>query len=389
MTTADATIQWVESNYLGKGEPFPPKYGEWIPFQERWGYPPNVIVEWCGGLWTDSTFETGGTVGPLGTMPNTWWTVSGAQQYMQRGDWVPADGRQAPQRGWDVFYDWGNGGWISEGDLLSCNRIDHVERVTDGSMWSASTGWAFETIGGNVAERCGRFRRYDNATVVGFGRPRYTNTTQPPTPPPLTFTVAPEYTEKYAGLEPALGLPIGPRSPFFNTSHMFQPFQHGVIIENGGEPRAVYGSIYVQWTREGIRAGMPISDEQDALGVDGGRMSVFEHGVIVWTGPSGAHLLNGPIGQWWLSSSAESRAALGAPLSTVNIFQPDLPGRGAEFQHGWLMYSEGNGVHPVYGEVANIYSNRGSQGLGYPIGPVETVNGRRRQRFTNADVILP
>ena len=189
MSSADAVIKWIEDNYLGKGEPFPPKGGNWIPFQESWGYPANVVVEWCGGLLMEAIKQTGGTIAPDGTAPNTWYTVTGAQQFMRRGDWIPADGKTPPQRGWFIFFDWGGGGWINNGDLGACARIDHVGIITDGSKWNASTNWLIETIEGNIDQRCGRFRRFDNPTVVGFGRPRYV--TAPP-PPPVVVPSIPQ-----------------------------------------------------------------------------------------------------------------------------------------------------------------------------------------------------
>lgn len=393
MTTADAVIGWIEANYLGRGEPFPPRGGEWIPFQERWGYPPGVVVEWCGGLLCEATVQTGGTIGNAATdtAPNSWWTVAGVQRFMQRGDWIPADGQTRPQRGWWIYFDWGGGGWLNRGDLAGANRVDHVEIITDPSRWDAANGWRIDTIGGNINERCGRFIRHDNATVVGFGRPRYTGTTPPP-PPPAALTVDPQFAALYVQVVgPAtLGQPTGPKVPFLGSGPPAQAFQRGLIVVNGGVPYAVYGGIFQVWANGGGgRVGLPTSNELDVEGVPGARMNLFSTGGIVWTERAGAHVLNGPVWEHWLRLAPAEKAALGAPVSTTKILQPDLPGRGARFEHGWLLYSEPHGTHAVLEPIAGPYERPGTTGLGYPVGPATVEGGRTRQAFTNGELWTP
>lgn len=392
-TSADAVIRWIENNYLGKGEPFPPKYGEWIPFQERWGYPPSVMVEWCGGLLCEAVVQTGGTIGSgvNDTAPNTWWTVAGVQRFMQRGDWIPADGTTQPQRGDWIYFDWQGGGWLNPGDLQGANRVDHVGIVTDSSRWNAANNWRIDTIEGNVNERCGRFIRYDNPQVVGFGRPRY-NLSIPKPVQPAGHSVATEFSAKYAAVDGArtLGKPTTGRVPFFgNTEVMSQSFERGILIENG-EQFAVYGAIYQKWTAgEGARLGLPTSDEMSVDGLPDGRMNTFEKGVIAWTPADGARILDGNIGQWWLSVNPQLKLALGAPKSDVVKVQPN-DGTAAQFANGWLVYTHGFGVYPVLGQIANIYNNRGTMGLGYPTNSASVgEDGVVSQSFTNGVVLVP
>lgn len=394
MTSADAVIGWIERNYLGKGEPFPPRGGEWIPFQEKWGYPPGVVVEWCGGLLCEATVQTGGTIGdrPTDTGPNTWWTVAGVQKFMQRGDWIPADGQTRPERGWWIYFDWGGGGWLNRGDTAGANRVDHVGIITDTSRWNAANNWRIDTIEGNIGERCGRFARYDNATVVGFGRPRYGGATPPP-PPPAEHTVAPQYTALYSqvGGPATLGKPTTARQPFLgNEAHPSQAFQRGIIVENGGIPYAVYGGIFQVWANGGGgRVGLPTSNEQPVDGLPGARMNLFSTGGIVWSPTHGGHVLNGPIWEHWLRMPPAEKAALGAPTSTTMVLQPDLPGRGARFANGWLLYSQPHGTHAVLNPIAGVYEKPGTLGLGYPTSPATVENGRTRQAFTNGELWTP
>lgn len=395
MTTADKVIAWIEANYLGRGEPFPPKYGEWIPFQEKWGYPQGVVVEWCGGLLCEATVQTGGSIGNAAnnTAPNTWWTVAGVQQFMQRGDWIPADGSQAPRRGDFIYFDWGGGGFLNRGDLQGANRVDHVGIVADASRWNAANNWRIDTIEGNIGERCGRFIRYDNATVVGFGRPRYSNVASSGTPAVQPAVVDPEFAALYGQVNGTvnLGSPTGPKVPFFGSqANPAQSFQKGIIVKNGNIPYAVYGGIFAKWANgEGGRVGLPTSSEIDVDGLPGARMNLFSTGGIVWSPKNGAHALNGPVWEHWLRLSPQDKAALGAPLTTTITLQPDLPGRGARFENGWLVYGANIGTHAVLGKINQVYERQGTTGLGYPLGPAsQREDGKMVQRFTNGELIV-
>ena len=348
MTTADAVIGWIEANYLGKGEPFPPKGGEWIPFQESWGYPAGMMVEWCGGLQCEAVRQTGGTVSAAGTIPNTWYTVSGVQQFMARGDWVPADGSQQPQRGWLVYYDWGGGGFITT--PAEAGSVDHVGIVTDGSMWSEATGWAFETIEGNVDERCGRFRRYDNETVVGFGKPRYTPVVVPPepepdpkppvvVPPPVVVVGAiGERWRAIGGDLSPVGKPVANEQPFLGAARV-QRFERGHIVWSAATGAAeLYGEIGKRWWADGAKVlGLPTSGEWDADG-PGWRWQQFQYGRILFTPPGGARIIKGAILMHYIGRPAAERLALG-PLLT-----DEIDAKASVFESGDLVWNPRSGV---------------------------------------------
>ena len=164
--TADDVVGWVVANWLGWSED---PSSEFIPFQEAWGYPASMEVEWCGGLWCEAVRQTGGTVGPGGTIPNVWSTVAGVRQAIAEGTWIPADGSQGPRRGDLIFFDWQGGGAVYT--AADAARVDHVEGCEDGTAWAATGNVG--TIGGNISEACGRFTRADDATMVGWIRPRW------------------------------------------------------------------------------------------------------------------------------------------------------------------------------------------------------------------------
>lgn len=148
---------------------------EFIPFQEKWGYPSTMMVEWCGGLICEAVANCGGQVSSAGTacIPNTWWTVAGVQVFQQWGRW-----HTTPERGDLVYFDWAGSGIGG-----SAWSVDHVGWVEDASQWAVNG--SIVTIEGNVNERCGRFRRWaSSGTIVGFGRPRYAAAAPVPPPPP-------------------------------------------------------------------------------------------------------------------------------------------------------------------------------------------------------------
>ena len=188
--TADQVISWLEDHWLGWQEPW---WDDFIPFQEKHGYPRGVIVEWCGGLQCEGQMENGGSYGiplPPKNAANAWYTPTGVQQFIDADRWT-----HEPRRGSWIFFDWaGSGlGWTG-------GAVDHVGIVTgpvalneDGTpvlddegqlMIDLSAGYV-DTIEGNVNEACGRFRRwFSSGTIRGFGRPVYAPAFTPPTEQP-------------------------------------------------------------------------------------------------------------------------------------------------------------------------------------------------------------
>lgn len=177
--TADEIITWLETNWLGWREPWD---NDFIPFQVDHGYPPHVIVEWCGGLLCDAQLKTGGSYGtplPPKNAANGWYTPTGVSQFIAAGRWT-----HTPRRGSWVFFDWQAPGlgWDGAG-------VDHVGIVTgplardtdgrplhdeEGQQLIDITVGYIDTIEGNVDEACGRFRRWVSSGVIrGFGLPYY------------------------------------------------------------------------------------------------------------------------------------------------------------------------------------------------------------------------
>ena len=177
--TANQIITWIENNWLGWQEPW---NDDFIPFQEKHGYPRGVIVEWCGGLQCEAQWENGGDYGtplPPKNAANAWYTPTGVAQFIAADRWA-----HEPRRGSWIFFDWGGSGLGWSGGV-----VDHVGIVTgplaydangnpilddEGQHMIDTSGGYVDTIEGNINEACGRFRRwFSSGTIRGFGLPIY------------------------------------------------------------------------------------------------------------------------------------------------------------------------------------------------------------------------
>lgn len=159
-TTANKTLTEA-ANWIGYQES---PYSEETPFGPTFGWYNDY--EWCGIFCQYCIQETGGNVGtgPNDTIPFTHYTPTGVLAFQELGRWDTT-----PQVGDLVYFDWGYGG-------LGANAwvVDHVGLVENVDNWPNS----IRTIEGNINEAVGRFVRYNNGSIVGFGRPLYTSAPQ-------------------------------------------------------------------------------------------------------------------------------------------------------------------------------------------------------------------
>jgi hypothetical protein len=140
--------------------------------------------------------------------------------------------------------------------------------------------------------------------------------------------------------------------------------------------------------RERSVLGYPISDEIDMY--DGrGKYSKFQHGFIVWTAGTGAHLLWGAIGQkWW---ELVERGRLGGFFPGYPTTDEEGPGdvRWNHFESGSIYWTRKAGAHEIHGAIRDLWlhqlkpSGPNSQ-LGSPFTDEKTMpDGRPYQRFQN------
>ncbi|GAB3712776.1 hypothetical protein GCM10028815_29010 [Mariniluteicoccus flavus] len=147
--------------------------------------------------------------------------------------------------------------------------------------------------------------------------------------------------DKYAALRfenGALGAPLTSEFGGANGARV-QNFANGQIIFTGSTgANSVQGAIAQEYGAlgyEGGPLGVPTSDE--FAGRNGARVNRFAHGLMVWTGRTGAFAVRGALLSGYAANGYEG-GALGAP--TTNEF-PIAGGFAQDFEHGRLTFVNG------------------------------------------------
>jgi hypothetical protein len=160
----EAMVKRAEKD-LGLGEP---NYiQDWYRARNGSAYGGNFA--WCDAAVTKWAYDSGNHQAVChGT--DYAYTVSHAQRFQSNSEWHV--GASGIARGDIVFFDWGGSN--------STGAIDHVGIVT-----SVSGGTVY-TIEGNISNVCARKVRYE-ATIAGYGRPKYQPVPAPPSLPPVSL----------------------------------------------------------------------------------------------------------------------------------------------------------------------------------------------------------
>jgi hypothetical protein len=156
-------------------------------------------------------------------------------------------------------------------------------------------------------------------------------------------------------------------SPGLETGH----FERGMIVVETVPAIAhvVYGAIYEHyWHVSGV-LGLPTLEEMEAAG--GGRYQAFQGGDIYWRGDTAAWAVYGAIKDRWLAMGG-SGGPLGYPLSDEQPAKKDglEIGRSSRFENGVIYYSGTTGAWDLTGDLRREYENRygGPNGwLGFPV----------------------
>lgn len=161
------------------------------PWSREWGYPGGA---WCGMFYESATVAAGGTVdNDTGTIPFTHYTPDGAAAFAARGDW-----HTEPEDGDAAYFDWVGSGLS---DSPNFSLIKHIGRVVDKSGWPEYV----RTVEGNISNSVVDTIRYNNGQIVGFGRPRTVQNSEP-TPEP---TPTPEPEAPFIEEDSALNIYVG------------------------------------------------------------------------------------------------------------------------------------------------------------------------------------
>ena len=172
-----------------------------------------------------------------------------------------------------------------------------------------------------------------------------------------------------------VGLPI--RDYVAAAGHDDQVFERGMIVNQGGTARVIYGPIYLRYTALVNELGLPVSEEAASSGA-GARFQAFANGEIHWRGDVGAFVVSGGVLARWNAIGGPG-GTLGFPTSdTAPIVAPapapagTVLGLSGRFEHGVIFWNASAGGWEVTGDVLTEYETRfgGPNGwLGFPVGP--------------------
>lgn len=197
---------------------------------------------------------------------------------------------------------------------------------------------------------------------------------------PVTGRIGQRYAE-LGGPAGPLGQPVG--GEVITETGAWTPFENGVMLwspatdarENRGAIREAYG-------RHGFERGhlgYPITDEFVAR--DNGRGQHYEHGSIYWHPNLGAQVVYGSILDKWAATGWEN-GPLGYPLGE-EFDGARLGGRVQLFQGGVVYWTPASGAWPVWGTMLEQYGRDGYEAgrWGYPGGPENRVGDSFFQGF--------
>lgn len=121
----------------------------------------------------------------------------------------------------------------------------------------------------------------------------------------------------------------------------------------------VHGEVAARWLALGGESsflGLPTTDEQPLIGVDGG-FTHFEGGSVYWTARHGAAVVHGMTRDIW-SLLGWERSVLGLPVADV-VFEPDTHQFSGCFEHGTITWSPASGPDIV---ITALPASSGSTG---------------------------
>jgi len=183
---------------------------------------------------------------------------------------------------------------------------------------------------------------------------------------------------KAASLNGALGAATTGEVYGLKDNGGYQCFEHGCILYSPASGAHVStGAIRTLWAATGYEngsLGYPITDEVAGLR-DGGVYQNYQGGAIVWSPATGAHVSVGAIRGLWAATGYEN-GRLGYPVTDE---VPGLRDGGVyqNYQGGAIVWSPATGAHLSVGAIRGEWAAKGYENgiLGYPV--TDEVSGLR------------
>ena len=196
--------------------------------------------------------------------------------------------------------------------------------------------------------------------------------------PPAPVAPLSPIAAKAASLNGALGAATTGEVYGLKDNGAYQCFEHGCILYSPASGAHVSaGAIRDLWAATGFEGGAlgyPLTDEVGGLR-DGGVYQNYQGGAIIWSPATGAHVSTGAIRALWGATGFEG-GALGYPTTDVVGGLRD-GGVYQNYQGGAIIWSPATGAHVSTGAIRALWAATGFEGgaLGYPT--TDVVGGLR------------
>lgn len=217
----------------------------------------------------------------------------------------------------------------------------------------------------------GRIPSDHNMIIAKVGLPdaaANTPATPAPAPSPSPTTQTP-IAIKAASLNGSLGTATSEEVTGLKNGGAYQCYQLGCILYSPATGAHVSkGAIRGLWAATGFEnggLGYPTTDEVYGL-KDGGVYQNYEHGAILWSPNTGAHLSVGGIRSVWAASGFEN-GPLGYP-TTDEVYGLKDGGVYQNYEHGAILWSPNTGGFISMGGIRSLWASTGYESgrLGYP-----------------------
>ena len=194
----------------------------------------------------------------------------------------------------------------------------------------------------------------------------------------LATAGTPEITQRYnsdAALRSVLGAKTGPEQSAAGV--VWQPYQGGALYFSPATGvKLVRGGVLGAYQRAGGPASLGAPTVEEQVLPDGrGVRAEFQRGFVYWTEGTGAHVVRGAIAGHWFSLGGEA-GSLGYPVADERAA---ADGAVSRFERGAVYWSASTGTHVVRGGMLAAYEAAGGPGgpLLFPIGEETDAPGGR------------
>ncbi len=164
--------------------------------------------------------------------------------------------------------------------------------------------------------------------------------------PSLELPIAAAY-QQLGGVRSVIGVPTTAEQPIlggwtrtFAAGRMYWSPSSGAHEAHG-----LILAHYLAFGGDRSLLGLPVTDEFAPPGTTAARASRFQHGLVVWSAPTGAHEVHGLILARYDQLGGPA-GRLGLPLSDELTVGPGV--KESRFEHGVLRWSPSTGVQVSY-----------------------------------------